>query len=148
MRGGLSDAVTPVIARFFRDRQQFEVTTPDGQRFELGPDEVLVDAKSPEGFAAMEEAGYLVAFDTTLTRELELEGLARSLEGAVPPLLANPRKEWANRPFVRDQAFGDALDPNKLERLGRYEVHLDRKLERMLTMLLRLKELRRPAVEI
>jgi hypothetical protein len=31
----------------------------------------------------------------------------------------------------------------KLERLGRYEVHLDRKLERMLAMLLRLKDLRR-----
>ena len=29
------------------------------------------------------------------------------------------------------------MDPEKLERLGRYEVHLDRKLERMLTMLLR-----------
>jgi hypothetical protein len=35
--------------------------------------------------------------------------------------------------------------PDKLERLGRYEVHLDRKLERMLAMLLRLKELRRLA---
>jgi hypothetical protein len=31
---------------------------------------------------------------------------------------------------------------DKLERLGRYEVHLDRKLERMLTMLRRLKEMR------
>jgi len=29
--------------------------------------------------------------------------------------------------------------------LARYEVHLDRKLERMLTMLLRLKELRQAA---
>jgi hypothetical protein len=40
---------------------------------------------------------------------------------------------------------GEALDPDKLERLGRYEVHLDRKLERMLAMLLRLKDLRCPA---
>ncbi|MGH6845940.1 MAG: hypothetical protein ACREC0_00450 [Methylocella sp.] len=48
----------------------------------------------------------------------------------------------ANRPLIREQAFGDALDPDKLERLGRYEVHLDRKLERMLAMLLRLKDLR------
>jgi hypothetical protein len=30
----------------------------------------------------------------------------------------------------------------EIERLGRYEVHLDRKLERTLAMLLRLKELR------
>ena len=33
------------------------------------------------------------------------------------------------------------MDADKLERLGRYEVYLDCKLERMLTMLLRLKEL-------
>jgi hypothetical protein len=55
------------------------------------------------------------------------------------------RKELANRPLIREQALGEALDPAKLEQLGRYEVHLDRKLERMLTMLLRLKELRRTA---
>ena len=42
------------------------------------------------------------------------------------------KKELANRPLIREQAFGEALDPDKLERLGRYEVHLDRKLERML----------------
>jgi hypothetical protein len=35
----------------------------------------------------------------------------------------------------------------KLEQLGRYEVHLDRKLERMLSMLLRLKDLRQGAIE-
>jgi hypothetical protein len=29
--------------------------------------------------------------------------------------------------------------------MARYEVHLDRKLERMLAMLLKLKELKRPA---
>ncbi len=45
------------------------------------------------------------------------------------------------------QAFGEALDADKLERLGRYEVHLDRKLERMLAMLLRLKDLRQGAIE-
>ena len=32
-----------------------------------------------------------------------------------------------------------------MEQLCRYEVHLDRKLERTLGMLFRLKELRRPA---
>jgi hypothetical protein len=62
--------------------------------------------------------------------------------------IAPKRRRWRrglrlNRPLIREQAFGEALDPDKLERLGRYEVHLDRKLERMLAMLLRLKELRR-----
>jgi hypothetical protein len=41
---------------------------------------------------------------------------------------------------------GKALDPDKLERLGRYEVHLDRKLERMLAMLLRLMDIRQGTV--
>jgi hypothetical protein len=36
------------------------------------------------------------------------------------------KKELANRPLVREQAFGESLDPDKLERLGRYKVHLDR----------------------
>ena len=56
------------------------------------------------------------------------------------------KKELANRPLIREQAFGESLDPDKLERLGRYEVHLDRKFERMLAMLLRLKDLRQGAI--
>jgi hypothetical protein len=77
----------------------------------------------------------------------DAEGLRRFLEGEVLPWFENRKKELANRPLIREQAFGEALDPDKLERLGRYEVRLDRKLERMLTMLLPLKELRRAAVE-
>jgi hypothetical protein len=69
-------------------------------------------------------------------------GLRRFLEGTVMPWFEGRKKELANRPLIREQAFGEALDPDKLERLGRYEVHLDRKLERMLAMLLRLKDLR------
>ena len=51
-----------------------------------------------------------------------------------------------NRPLIREQAFGESLDPDKLERLGRYEVHLDRKLERTLAMFLRLKDLRQGTI--
>ena len=53
------------------------------------------------------------------------------------------RQELENRPLIRAQAFGEAVDPDRLERLARYEVHLDRKLERMLAMLFKLQELRR-----
>ncbi len=34
-------------------------------------------------------------------------------------------------------------DPDRLDRLARYETHLDRKLERTLAVLLKLKDLRR-----
>lgn len=73
----------------------------------------------------------------------DAEGLRRFLEGKVLRWYEDRRTEIANRPLLREQAFGESLDPDKLERLGRYEVHLDRKLERMLSMLFRLKELRR-----
>jgi hypothetical protein len=69
------------------------------------------------------------------------------LETEVADWYRRERLWLTSRPAVRDQAFGEALDPEKIERLSRYEVHLDRKLERTLTMLFRLKELRRSADE-
>jgi hypothetical protein len=77
----------------------------------------------------------------------DAEGLRRFLEEQVLPWFENRKKELAARPLIREQVFGEALDPDKLERLGRYEVHLDRKLERVLAMLLRLKDLRQGAVQ-
>ena len=74
------------------------------------------------------------------------DGLRGFLEGEVLPWLENRKKELINRPLIREQAFGESLDPDKLERLGRYEVHLDRKLEQMLAMLLRLKDLRQETI--
>ncbi|MGH8573462.1 MAG: hypothetical protein ACREX8_12940, partial [Gammaproteobacteria bacterium] len=72
-------------------------------------------------------------------------GLLRFLEGETLPWYAMRRTELANRPLICAQAFGEALEPDRLEPLGRYEVHLDRKLERMLTILIRLQNLRRAA---
>jgi hypothetical protein len=75
----------------------------------------------------------------------DVDGLRRFLENEVLPWFEKRKEEIDRRPLLRDQAFGESLDPDKLERLGRYEVHLDRKLERMLSILFRLKELRQPA---
>jgi hypothetical protein len=65
----------------------------------------------------------------------------------VLPCLETRRKELSNGPLIREQALGESLDPDKLDRFARYEVHLDRKLERSLTTLFRLKELRPLAAE-
>jgi hypothetical protein len=73
------------------------------------------------------------------------DDLRRFIETEVMPWYDRRRTELANRPLIRDQAFGESLDAGKLEVLARYEVHLDRKLERMLTMLLRLKDIRQAA---
>ncbi|NJK79112.1 MAG: isoleucine--tRNA ligase [Chloroflexaceae bacterium] len=53
--------------------------TVDGDALELLPDEVLVEATSPEGYAVAEAEGLLVALNTTVTPELRLEGVAREL---------------------------------------------------------------------
>jgi hypothetical protein len=74
-----------------------------------------------------------------------VEGLRRFLEGTVQRWYDNRNNELATRPLIREQAFGEAFDPDRLERLARYEVHLDRKFERLLAMLLRLKDLRQGA---
>ena len=51
----------------------------------------------------------------------------------------------ANRDMIREHALGKAMTENAFEKVARYEVHLDRKLERTLAMLLKLKDLRQLA---
>jgi hypothetical protein len=68
--------------------------------------------------------------------------------------LIRNQKEWFDDPItelehrgaIREQAFGSAYATERLEVTSRYEVHLDRKLERTLALLVRLRELRQPAV--
>ena len=43
---------------------------------------------------------------------------------------------------IKAQAFGGAIQPHRIEKLNRYETHLDRKFQRTLAMLIKLKELR------
>jgi hypothetical protein len=57
-----------------------------------------------------------------------------------------PITELEHRDAIKEQALGAAYAADDLETAARYEVHLDRKLERTLAMLIRLREFRRPAV--
>ena len=45
--------------------------------------------------------------------------------------------------IVEDDFYRGGTEPYQIEKFQRYEVHLDRKLERVLSMLIRLQELRR-----
>ncbi len=74
------------------------------------------------------------------------EDLGRYLAEAILPWYGERRAQLEAGPKMRLQALGESLDPDKLERLGRYEVHLDRKFVRTLSTLLRLQELRRDRV--
>ena len=59
-----------------------------GEEHSFEPEAFLLDARSPDGYAAAEERGYLAALDTRLTPELVREGLARD----VIRLIQNARK--------------------------------------------------------
>jgi len=73
----------------------------------------------------------------------DADSLKRFLQDEVLPWYEKRYQELEYRPLIREQAFGEAVDPDRLERLARYETHLDRKFERMLAMLFKLQELRR-----
>jgi hypothetical protein len=70
-------------------------------------------------------------------------GLAEYLAASVLPYCAKHLVYVENRHLIRAQVLGEALDFKRLEPLSRYEIHLDRKLERLLAMLLRLQDRRR-----
>ena len=69
--------------------------------------------------------------------------LLRYLQGGASFWLRTERQAIESRVEIRSQALGEALDLERLDKVARYETHLDRKLGRSLSMLLKLQELRR-----
>ena len=72
------------------------------------------------------------------------EGLAEFIRDKLRPLCLQMQKEALYYQEIKAQTLGEGLRPQQLEKLNRYEVHLDRKFERTLAMLLKLKDLRSP----
>ncbi len=70
------------------------------------------------------------------------EGLAQFIRETLEPICIRMEKEARFQPAIKAQTLGEGLQAFKLEKLNRYETHLDRKFERTLAMLLKLKELR------
>lgn len=75
------------------------------------------------------------------TYRASLSDLLHFLTREALPWLESRATELENRPLIREQAFGASFDSSAMEKLARYEVHLDRKLEKSLGVLYRLKEL-------
>ena len=70
------------------------------------------------------------------------EGLAEFLRDSLEPICYRMVKEAQFTPAIKAQTLGEGLQAHRLEKLNRYETHLDRKFERTLAMLLKLKQLR------
>jgi isoleucyl-tRNA synthetase len=72
--------VVPADAvRAFRESSTLPLALSTGEMVTLTPDEVEVQASAREGFVAAEDRGLVVVLDTTVTPDLEAEGLVRDL---------------------------------------------------------------------
>lgn len=70
------------------------------------------------------------------------EGLAEFISKHLEPICIAMEKEARHHEAIKAQTLGEGLQVHRLEKLTRYETHLDRKFERTLSMLVKLKELR------
>ncbi len=70
------------------------------------------------------------------------EGLAEFIRDSLEPICTRMVKEAQFAPAIKAQTLGEGLRAHLLGALSRYETHLDRKFERTLAMLLKLKDLR------
>ena len=71
------------------------------------------------------------------------DGLTEFIRDTLEPLCYQMEREARFTPAIKAQTLGEGLRAHLLEKLNRYETHLDRKFERTLAMILKLKELRR-----
>jgi hypothetical protein len=56
------------------------------------------------------------------------ESVNRFLQSEVLPWYEKRRRGLELRPLIRGQAFGETVDPVRLDQLARYEVHILQKL--------------------
>ena len=70
------------------------------------------------------------------------DGLAEFIRETLEPICYRMAREAQFTPAIKAQTLGEGLRAHLLEKLNRYETHLDRKFERTLAMLLKMKELR------
>lgn len=71
----------------------------------------------------------------------------RFLENEVLPHLAEEKRLLENADSLRRQALGSAVSGLPFESIARYEAHLDRKFERTLSMLIKLKAMKTVPVD-
>ena len=72
----------------------------------------------------------------------DAEGLTSFITEHLAPFCHKLEKEARHHEAIKNQTVGEGLQAYKLLNLSRYETHLDRKFERTLAMLIKLKDLR------
>ena len=100
IREALAEADGAAIAAAVAAGKNFGVTA-GGQALEFGPEDVLIETGSAEGYACAEEEGFLVGLDTRLDDALVQEGLARELVRTVQEARKQAGLEVSDRITLR-----------------------------------------------
>jgi len=82
----------------------------DGETVTLSPDELVIDKVPAEGYAVVSDFGCTVAVDTTMTRELLLEGLMRDFVRAVQSLRKDADFNVTDRIVLYHESDGELAD--------------------------------------
>ncbi|HEX7062830.1 MAG TPA: isoleucine--tRNA ligase [Woeseiaceae bacterium] len=96
IRKALADADGAAIAGAAARGEVFALEV-DGETVPLGPEDVLIETHSAEGYVYSEDGGFLTALDTTLNEALVREGLARELIRTVQEARKQAGLEVADR---------------------------------------------------
>lgn len=72
----------------------------------------------------------------------DAEGFREYIDTYLWPIAVSMEIEALHHFAIKNQTLGEGLQPVELQNLSRYETHLDRKLQRILSMLVKLKEIR------
>lgn len=75
----LTGADSRAVAQAVSAGENVAVKLENGEEITLAPAELVVEARQKEGYTVVEDGGYLVALNVTVTPELKREGLLRDL---------------------------------------------------------------------
>lgn len=88
----------------------------NGQNITIAENELDIRAQDKEGFCAEGEGGYYVVLDTTITKELMLEGVARELTSKIQNMRKDAGFEVEDKIYL--YVSGDSIINEVMEKFG------------------------------